>query len=168
MPGRTATQGVAPFSFENALHADQPAPDRAEKLALYGRFIGSWAIKGTVRGQKANGGQVHFGWVLGGRAIQDVWILPDIFHGTTLRVFDPGLDAWHILWSDPLQQYYSRQIGRADGNRIVQIGTNDAGQATRWSFDDISRDSFVWRGELSTDGGASWELEAIFNAVRVA
>jgi hypothetical protein len=30
---------------------------------------------------------------LQGRAIQDVWILPDFFYGTTLRVYDPGIAA---------------------------------------------------------------------------
>ena len=31
-------------------------------------------------------GEIHFGWVLEGRAIQDVWILPGFFyHGTTLQ-----------------------------------------------------------------------------------
>jgi len=44
------------------------------------------------------------------------------FYGTTLRVYDPGIDAWHILWSDPLKQLYRRQIGRARGQDIVQEG----------------------------------------------
>jgi len=48
-------------------------------------------------------GEIHAGWVLQGRAIQDVWIFPGAFYGTTLRVYDPGLDAWHILWSDPVK-----------------------------------------------------------------
>ncbi len=78
--------------------------------------------------------------MLEGRAIQDVWILPGVFYGTTLRVYDPGLDAWHILWSDPLRQYYTRQIGRAHGADIVQEGTNDAGDAIRWSFTEITRE----------------------------
>jgi hypothetical protein len=28
----------------------------------------------------------------------------------------------------------------------------------RWSFNDITPDAFVWRGEHSTDGGASFRL----------
>jgi hypothetical protein len=107
-------------------------------------------------------GEVHAGWVLEGRAIQDVWILPGVFHGTTLRVYDPGRDAWHIVWSDPLRQYYGRQLGRASGKDIVQIGTNDAGEATRWSFSGITPDSFHWRGERSCDGGVTWQLQAEF------
>jgi hypothetical protein len=96
--------------------------------------------------------------VLEARAIQDVWILPGVFFGTTLRVYDPGLDAWHILWSDPLRQFYTRRIGRAHGADIVQEGTNDAGDATRWSFSEIAGASFRWHGERSRDGGATWHL----------
>ena len=100
-------------------------------MGLYGWLIGRWemdAVTYADDGSKHTGrGEIHFGWVLEGRAIQDVWILPGIFHGTTLRVYDPGIDAWHILWSDPVRQYYARQIGRARGNDIVQEGKNDAG-----------------------------------------
>lgn len=73
-------------------------------------------------------GDIWAGWVLEGRAIQDVWSVQGFFHGTTLRVYDPGLDAWHLIWSDPLKQYYTHQIGRADGRNIVQEGTNNAGE----------------------------------------
>lgn len=31
-------------SFAEALHADGPAPDHAEKLNLYGRFVGAWSF----------------------------------------------------------------------------------------------------------------------------
>jgi catechol 2,3-dioxygenase-like lactoylglutathione lyase family enzyme len=93
-------------------------------------------------------------------------ILPGFFHGTTLRIYDPGLDAWHILWSDPLRQYFTRQIGRAKGSDIVQEGRNDAGQPTRWSFTDITADAFCWIGERSLDGGATWQRQAVFLARR--
>jgi hypothetical protein len=36
--------------------------------------------------------------------------------------------------------------------------TDPAGTSLRWSFNDIAPTSFVWRGELLTDGGASWPL----------
>src|SRR5512144_931333 len=98
-------------SFIEMLHTDGPAPDRSEKMGLYGWLIGSWEMDAVVHvddGTVHKGpGEIHFGWVLEGRAIQDVWILPNVFHGTTLRVYEPGIDAWHILWSDPLRQYYT-------------------------------------------------------------
>jgi hypothetical protein len=159
-------------SFIAALHTDRPAADRTDKMGLYGWLLGRWEMDGTVYrddGSKHTGrGEIHFGWVLEGRAIQDVWILPGIFYGTTLRVYDPGLDAWHILWSDPLRQVYRRQIGRARGDDIVQDGTDDTGAAVRWSFTEITPNSFHWLGERSPDGGKTWQLQAEFFARRVA
>jgi hypothetical protein len=72
------------------------------------------------------------------------------------------------LWSDPLRQYYTRQIGRASGKDIVQDGKNDAGDAVRWSFTEITPKSFRWKSERSRDGGATWQLQADYLARRVA
>jgi hypothetical protein len=155
-----------------ALHSAGPAADRADKMRLYGWLIGDWEMDGTVHLDDGTvyrqRGEIHFGWVLEGRAIQDVWILPGAFHGTTLRVYDPGIDAWHILWSDPLKQYYARQIGRARGRDIVQDGKLEDGTLIRWSFTEITPDSFRWLGERSRDGGATWHLQAEFFARRTA
>jgi hypothetical protein len=155
-----------------ALHSECPAADRADKMKLYGWLIGDWTFDGTVYrddGNKHQGrGEIHSGWVLEGRAIQDVWLLPGVFYGMTLRVYDPRLDAWHILWSDPLRQYYTRQLGRAYGDDIVQLGKNDAGEAVRWSFTEIKSDSFRWIGERCHDDGKTWQLQAEYLARRAA
>jgi hypothetical protein len=171
-------------SFAQALHSAGPAAAHAEKLNLYGRFVGVWTFNArrfTEDGKVLTGrGEIHFGWVLEGRAIQDVWILPArdagptpslgnwTFYGTTLRVYDAGLDAWHILWSDPRTQYYSRQLGRAEGNAIVQQGADDTGSTVRWSFTDITDDAFRWTSERSHDNGAIWRLEVEFLARRAS
>jgi hypothetical protein len=159
-------------SFIDALRANGPAADRADKLQLYGWLVGSWTMDAVVHldggGTHEGPGEIHAGWVLEGRAIQDVWTLPGVFHGTTLRIYDPGIDAWHIMWNDPLRQYFTRQIGRARGRDIVQDGKNDAGEPVRWSFTEITGDSFRWLGERSRDGGATWHLQADFRARRVA
>jgi hypothetical protein len=153
-----------------ALHTNEPAADRADKMNLYGWLLGRWEMDTVVYDDdkpQTGRGDIHFGWVLGGRAIQDVWILPGVFHGTTLRVYDPTLDAWHIAWSDPLRQYYSQQLGRALGNDIVQEGHDSAGSAVRWSFKEITPDSFRWTGEQSQDQGQTRRLKADFFAHRV-
>jgi hypothetical protein len=158
-------------SFIGKLHSKGPAADRANKLGLYGWLIGRWEMDAVVYrddGTKhRDRGEIYFGWVLEGRAIQDVWILPGIFYGTTLRVYDPGLDAWHIFWHDPLKQLYLRQIGRARGKDILQEGKNEAGDATRWSFTEITPDSFHWLGERSVEG-SSWRLQSEFFARRLS
>ena len=159
-------------SFVAALNSDRAAADRAQKMGLYGWLIGRWEMDAVIHdddGRKHTGrGQIHFGWVLEGRAIQDVWILPGFFYGTTLRIYDPDIDAWNIFWSDPLKQRYRRQIGRAQGNDIVQEGQEDTGAAVRWRFTEITPNSFHWLGERSPDGGANWQLQAEFFAKRVS
>jgi catechol 2,3-dioxygenase-like lactoylglutathione lyase family enzyme len=160
------------MSFIETLQSAGPASDRADKMGLYGWLIGDWTMEATIYAdnnvRREARGSIHFGWVLEGRAIQDVWILPGFFHGTTLRVYDPGLDAWHILWSDPLKQYYARQIGRVQGSDIVQEGRNEAGEAIRWRFTDIAGDTFCWLGERSSDNGRTWQLQSRLLARRVA
>lgn len=162
---------VAATTFQDLLHTDAPAPDRAEKLGLYGWLIGSWTMDAVIHAddgtQHEGKGEIRFSWVLEGRAIQDVWVLPGFFYGTTLRVYDPALDAWHILWSDPLKQYYTRQIGRAEGRDIVQNGVLEDGTAIRWRFTEITPDSFRWLGDRSSDGGGTWHLQADFHARRI-
>jgi hypothetical protein len=157
-------------SLVELLIADGPAADRKDKMALYGWLVGAWEMDAVVHtddGQRHTGrGEIRFDWALEGRAIQDVWVLPGFFYGTTLRVYDPGIDAWHIFWSDPLKQYYTRQIGRAQGADIVQVGKTDSGAIIRWSFTEITPDSFRWLGERSLDAEATWQLQAEFMARR--
>ena len=88
------------------------------------------------------------------------------WYGTTLRVYDAALDAWHITWSDPATGFHARQIGRARGRDIVQEGRLDSGVLLRWSFTDITPTSFRWRGERSDDAGASWRLQVEVLACR--
>lgn len=63
------------------LQASTPFDGMAEKLQLFGQFVGSWDAR--VVNYKPDGSnsqtveaEWHFGWVLEGRAIQDVWIAP--------------------------------------------------------------------------------------------
>jgi len=181
--GRSNMSDMQLSSLVDALHADHPAADRADKMGLYGWLIGRWTIdaiyhlnEGTIRRSR---GEIHAGWVLEGRALQDVWIVPardaqradppgpGDFYGTTLRVYDPKLDAWHILWSDPLNQVYRQQIGRAHGDDIVQDGTDETGAPVRWSFTEITPNSFRWLGERSADGGTTFRLLVEFLARRI-
>jgi hypothetical protein len=156
--------------FLQTLLSPGPAADRTDKMSLYAFLIGEWRFDAVVQLQSGDTyrgeGEIHAVWALQGRAVQDVWILSDVFYGTTLRVFDPALDAWHILWSDPLKQYYTRQLGRARGGDIVQDGQTQNGMPVRWSFIAPSKQSFRWLGEYSLNGGASWSVQADFQARR--
>jgi hypothetical protein len=142
-----------------ALHAEGPSGPNAAELDLFGRFVGSWDIawRGIDRDgtEHRSDGELHFGWVLGGRAVQDVWIVPGRFHGSTLRFYDAALGAWRSTWIEPLNGRVRRFIGRPAGDEIVLLSDEDHPQL-RWRFTDIRPDSFRWVGETSYDGGATW------------
>jgi hypothetical protein len=89
-------------------------------------------------------------------------------YGTTLRVYDPRIDAWQIQWTDPVMQNFLHMIGRAQGDDIVQLGNRPDGKLIRWSFSEITTNSFRWTGEISDDEGASWRLNVEFSARRTA
>jgi hypothetical protein len=184
IPIETPLTGASP-SFVEALHGNGPAADRADKMGLYGWLIGAWEM--DVHVPLANGaryedkGEIHFGWVLEGRAIQDVWITPPRgarndpvgaaanFYGSTLRIYDPGIDAWHIFWLDPVKQFYSRMLGRADGAEIEQLTVNETPRR-RWRFGDITPDSFHWTADVDegTDGAVKWRRHIEFFARRIS
>jgi hypothetical protein len=159
-----------------ALHVDGPAADYADELMLFGRFVGSWTLEWTG-GDSANAvGELHFGWVLGGRAVQDVWIVPGrgqpgenepplAFHGSTIRFFDPQIGAWRSTWVEPINGRVRRFIGRPAGDDIVLVSDDEEPQL-RWRFTEITPTSFSWLGEVSRDAGATWTLEERMHARR--
>ena len=117
--------------FAAVLHANGPDPERADVLQLYGRFVGDWNTEIIAHGPDGAvyraQGEIHFGWILEGRAIQDVWMIPRLvdrasasplpvagnWYGTTIRIYDPTIHAWRIYWIDPargLGGVYATQI----------------------------------------------------------
>jgi hypothetical protein len=145
------------------LAADGPHPDHAGELMLFGRFAGAWRMDGwhlAADGTRTpQHGEWRFGWVLGGRAIQDVLVVPGFEHGTTVRFYDPVTRVWEITWITPPGRAVRRLQARADGDDIVLEGRDPAGHRLRWTFTGIAPDRFTWSGYASYDEGATWRLE---------
>jgi hypothetical protein len=158
----------------NLIAASGPYPEHADQLVLYGQFVGSWDIDATwfeENGEQRKArGEWHFAWILGGRGVQDVLFAagsPPDHYGVTLRCYDSASDAWHITWMQPCCGDFVNLTGRKEGNRIVQIAAgSDPQRRERWSFTEITPDSFLWLGEASFDGGATWILEQEMRAAR--
>jgi hypothetical protein len=158
-------------SLSAALHAASAYEPLAESLHLFGQIVGAWDLEWHGRDHAGAPivvrGALHVGWILGGRAIQDVWRVPldpndarrmRAFHGTTIRFYDPRVDAWRSTWLDPLNGRVRRFLGRSVGGIIVLEGLGEDPQE-RWTFRDVTLDSFRWRGEQSTDGRRTWAIE---------
>jgi hypothetical protein len=155
-------------------HADIP-PNRR----IFAPFIGAWDLDVTWYEDGARArrepGEWHFAWVLEGRAVQDVWIVPPrksrsrsaqlYEYGTSLRFYDPKIDAWRSTWIGPMTGAVYTFVARGDHQRVTLESTADATKARRWIFSDIGAESFKWENFEQSEGGA-WLLVQDFAARR--
>ena len=157
------------MSAIKCLGANGPKSDLKEKLMLFGQFVGDWDII-QARYVQADGnwvkmqGEVHFGWILGGTAIQDVWMGHKegsekvTLFGTTVRFFDPKIDAWRSTWLSPIKGLVQTFIGRKVKDEIVLELQASEGYSERWIFSEITPTSFRWHAEETRDNGNTWLL----------
>lgn len=156
------------------LRAQGPLPAHAGKLSLFGRFIGAWDMEvvffgGDGKEVYRQPGEWSFSWVLDGRLIQDVLVYPNPQGlgsgvgerriGTTLRSYDAATDTWRVVWTGATSGFFCVLTGRPVGDEIHIEGPDPDGHRLRWMFTAISQDSFVWKGFISRDGGATWHQE---------
>lgn len=171
-------ESVNEFTMEHALHADAASSEIPREDRIYDGLIGSWKARvvdyGDDGSKRESRGEWHFGYVLEGRAVQDVWISPPRAersanvpavgnrYGTSIRSYEPVEKRWHVTWINPVSGAIDLLVARRDGGDIVQEGRDDDGNTMRWVFTDIEDDSARWYAERSMDGGRTWRLEAEF------
>lgn len=137
-------------------------------LSLFGQFAGSWALDCTEYdldgSSSVRRGEWHFGYALGGRATTDVWILPDVEHGVSVRFPDPsaGEGVWRSTWVGPGRRRTHTFLASRVDEEIVLDGGD-----LRWTFFDIEPDAFRWRNEAQQPNGA-WRLQQTFRVWRQA
>ena len=171
--GRALAQGPAGSGpsreMVTALPASGPHHSITKQAALFDRFVETWDTKystiapdGTVSRSE---GRVLFGWIIDGRAMQDIWIADpppgsgeERSIGTTIRFYDAKADIWRVVFVAPGDGGVVQLTGGRIGDRIVLRGEGRNGALVRWSFNDLRDDSFVWRGEVSHDSGETWRL----------
>lgn len=172
------------LEFPAAMVSPGRSPEIPEASDLYGWLIGSWELdvlhyRVDLRDRGIKG-EVHFSWVLEGRAVQDVWIMPRLqdrtpqlektcnMYGTTIRVWDAALQAWRVTWINPVTGWRDELIARRSDKDIVQVGTHANGTPIRWIFSEITPDSFRWTGEVLNADGETWALQGEFRARRTS
>ena len=165
-----AGPALASSDVSTSLRAAGPHPSLGDQAGLMGRLVGTWDVDyvdiakdGAV---KRHPGQLIVGWVMDGRAIQDLWIVDPWGSRTEregyadIRYFDPKTKTWPAAFFDPEHASIARfTSGPVDGDRIV-LNTQDLGGDTRWSFNEIGPNAFIFRDEVSGDGGKTWRLRS--------
>jgi hypothetical protein len=152
-----------------ALAAPRPHPSLANEAQVFDRFVGTWDCDfsfrldgGRVLHKK---GELLFGWVMDGRAIQDLWIgyptekQKERTIGTTIRFFDAEHKQWRVVFVNPQFNYVVTTQGGLEGDRIVLRGVDSDGLPIRWTFSEMTPESFHWQGEKSRDGEKTWIVE---------
>lgn len=164
----------------DALAARRPGAINDPAMMLFGQFVGAWDVQVTYRtegGTEVRSGEWLFDWILEGRGIQDVWRVPSRAesartgapihgYGTTVRFYDPSIQAWRSTWHGVIKGEVICFVGRGVGEEIHLEDRSAAPRIRRWAFSAITQMSFHWRNEHSTDGGATWRLDQEMAALR--
>ena len=118
--------------FSEALISALPHDAIPPGQRIFEPFIGSWDLVVSWYGpdgslERRQDGEWHFERVLEGRGIQDVWIVPprsqrpaasgDYEYGTSLRFYDPTIEAWRSTWIGPQHHVVYSFIAR----RVVRV-----------------------------------------------
>jgi hypothetical protein len=159
--------------FLSALMASQGNVDLTRENELFGQFVGDWEFDwyGFEKNMEAQHekGEWIFSWILEGRAIQDVWIIPDRNRrnceklakgewGTTIRFFNTALSVWNVVWIGPVKGRFNTFMARKVEDEIVLEETNNPEFKMKWIFSEITSTSFNWRSIVSRDEGNTWDL----------
>jgi uncharacterized protein len=162
--------------FASSLISDKSSDEIAENN-IYDWLIGSWNVEAVDYLENneilKSQGEWHFAYVLEGRAVQDVWISPKRSlrtdnlkqprnrYGSTIRYYDNETKKWCINWFNPVSNVTNKLYGWKEGDKLIHEGKENS-DIIRWTFEDITENSFHWKGEISKDNGKTFELQAEF------
>jgi hypothetical protein len=98
---------------------------------------------------------------------------PQLWHGTSMSVYDAALDLWRQTWVDDGGSYWAFVGTLVDGApSFATPGPVDTDSVfKRMVFTGITADAFHWRWESSPDGEAwtvNWEIDYTRRAERAA
>jgi hypothetical protein len=162
--------------FASVLISNSKSNIIPDNYDFFGGLTGEWDFEwvdnhGTEQERHIKGEWI-FSWVLGGTAVQDIFICPsrverirnnqpDAEYGTTLRIYNPKSQAWDIFYGCTGQA--TRLEARKEGETIVLTELKE--QKMKWVFSEITEKSFHWQNLKSDDGGA-WKLQGELFASR--
>jgi len=186
MSGTPAVAAQTPVTqFYSLLPAEGPHPSLGAHADTFGRLIGDWhgeyLILPPDKPRFSGALEFHIGWVLGGRAVQDVFIFSQpgarlegavspataSTFGSTIRFFDSSAGNWKVRWIDPTNNQIEGLTANRVGDDIIQTGMSSTGKLTKWNFTDITPTSFTWRNHQLEADGRSWVMREEYRLRRI-
>lgn len=140
-----------------------------KELEVFSFLIGKW--QGTGKTRLPDGKVVEFGgvsWI--GRYILDGTAIADEGHaaypdgrpalGITFRQYDAARKTWIVEHLNVSESFLRKQVNGGSGSvevdgRVVRVVT-EGSTRSREHYIVVDQDNWVYRMDLSTDGGRSW------------
>jgi hypothetical protein len=145
------------------------SPHAPEELDVFAFLIGTWDGHGKTTLQDGKVAEFPVTWI--GRYILDGMAIADEMHaptpdgspylGISLRQYDASRRAWIIEYLNVSHSFLRRQVNSDAGavnvaGRTVTVSSESPGVAIREHYHVQDRDRFVYRMDVSNDGGKNW------------
>jgi hypothetical protein len=144
-------------------------PNAPSELAVFAFLIGKWQGTGTVTLENGKVAEFPVTWI--GRYILDGYAIADEGHsffpdgspalGITLRQYDTNRKTWIVEFLNVSNSFLRKQVNGRSGSvtvdgRTVTVASESPEMTIREHYRVVDRDNWVYRMDVSTDGGRKW------------
>jgi hypothetical protein len=144
-------------------------PHAPEELETFAFLIGKWDGQGKTALQGGTVAEFPVTWI--GRYVLDGTAIADEMHapapdgspylGISLRQYDTNRRTWIIEYLNVTNSFLRRQVNADSGSvnvsgRTVTVSSESPEVTIREHYHVADRDTFVYRLDVSSDGGKTW------------
>lgn len=141
----------------------------AQELSLFSFLVGKWKGKGRTKIDDGKFAEYDVTWI--GRYILDGTAIADELHGPmpdgspflgiSLRQYDADRSTWIIEYLNVTNSFLRRQVNKNSGSvsvkgRNVTVTSESPGVVVREHYQVENDGAFVYRLDVSNDGGKTW------------
>ena len=150
------------FSFSLVAQKNNPSPCSSPEASQFDFWIGDWNLtwSDTLHGTN------HVEKIMGGCTVQENFSDPNTnYLGKSWSVYNTNYKIWQQTWVDS-QGAYIDLTGGMIGDSLVLTTAEKAVPKTvsptgkiisRMVYENITKQSFDWNWESSSDGGKTWK-----------
>jgi len=144
-------------------------PGAPGELSVFSFLVGKWEGKGRTKIGDGKFAEYDVTWI--GRYILDGTAIADELHGPmpdgspylgiSLRQYDADRSTWIIEYLNITNSFLRRQVNKKSGSvsvsgRNVTVTSESPGVVVREHYQVGSDTAFVYRLDVSNDGGKNW------------
>lgn len=137
-----------------------------EPEAYFDFWVGTWDLTWEAPDGSIETGTNHIEKILDGNVIQENFSAVSGrfkgYEGKSFSVYHEQTGTWRQTWVDSNSGYIDLTGTFEDNKRMFVTKTPASGGGTmlrRMVFYDITKNSFTWDWESSTDNGKTWKLQ---------